>query len=232
VDIVDAYMDSYTLSPGDDLSIEVEITSKSEEEVWTVLEGTIRTSMHPSPVDGVELQQIDVIGNTFVAIDWSVGQLDQGGYALDLVLRDEYGNPLDSRTLRFWVGRPSLNITSIQVDPGAVPAGGKVDVGVSLQNSGDLPVDGTAWIWIYNSLGRRVHESMENLTTIMPNVVASHTESIDLSGLDPGTYHVRYFAILDESPLESRLASFDISEGLVIIVLGAFAVLGLQKPQR
>jgi hypothetical protein len=225
VEIVDAYMDSYTLAPGEDISIEVEIESAMEEEVWTVLEGTIRTSMGQAPVDGVELQQIDVLGETFVAIDWSVGQLKEGGYALDLVLQDEYGNPLSSRTLRFWIGVPEYNITSVQVNPWSVVPGGTIDVGISLQNAGDLPVDGRAWLWIYSSMGRRVHESVENLTTIMPNVVTSYSESIDLSGLGPGTYYVRYFAILDGNPLEPRHTSFDIPEGfLVIALLGVFAV--------
>jgi hypothetical protein len=73
-------------------------------------------------------------------------------------------------------------------------------------------------------MGRRVYESVENLTMILPNVVTSYSEWIDLSGLNPGTYSVRYFAILDGEPLESRSAFFDIPEGLLAIaVLGAFA---------
>ena len=230
LEIVDAYMDSYTYRAGEEITVEVEIAADSEEEIWTILEGTIRPCMENTPIDGAGLQQIDVIGRTFVSVKWSVGQLEEGGYALDLVLRDDKGNPLGSRTVRFWVGSFPANITSISVSPESTFPGSSVDVSMSLQNAGDMPADGRAWIWVYDSEGRRVFESMNNLTTILPNTVISFSESVDLAGMYPGTYDVRGFVMLNGQLLESRSASFRVGDGiLVLILLQAFAVLGLRR---
>ena len=228
--IVDAYMDSYTLNPGDDISVEIEIESISEEEVRAILEGTIRPCVENAPVDGVELHLIDVLGRTSVAVGWSVGQLEKGGYALDIILRDDRGNPLCSRTVRFWIGSIPLNITSISVDPESTAPGGSVDVSISIGNSGGDPADGQLWLWVYDSEGRRVLESVGNLDLISPNTVLSFSESISVVGLGTGAYDVRGYVILNGQMLESRTASFSIGEEILLLILvQAFATFALRR---
>ena len=219
LDLVDAYMESFTFAPGEEMNVEVEIENRSGEDVWAILEGTIRSCIGGDPIDGILLNQIDIKGRTLVSVNWSVGQVEDGGYALDLVLRDEMDNPVGSRTLRFWVSRSSLNITSMSIEPGSACPGGSVDVSVSLQNAGSSTVDGKEWFWVYDSEGKRVFESAGNITDIPPNTVTSFSRSIDLSGMHTGKYDVGYFAILNGQVLESRFASFSVGEMPPLLLL-------------
>jgi len=218
--IRDAQIASRTLALEETLRVETRIDLTDQDRIDVFLDGVIRSCTTGKVVGGVAIQNMHIAGPTYTTVSWEVENVTSGAYALDLHLTDKEGRPIDHESVRFWVGRCHVNVTSVAVEPVNAVINGLVTVSFAVSSGSDTETHGRAFAWLMDDLGRKVLESSCNVT-IAPAGSTHIRQGFALEDLQEGRYWIAVYAALNSEPSEIRYVQINIAEGTWLVPLAA-----------
>ena len=99
----------------------------------------------------------------------------RGGYYVEVELQDGAGNLLDREVREFTLGVAAGEVTALKATPALFKIGNSIAVTLTFQNTGDVPITGTAYIQIAHTDGLT---STRVFTHAVTNLAAGNTLTV------------------------------------------------------
>jgi PKD repeat protein len=160
-----------------------------------VIQTTLRTGIG-GVVAGLPLQTLEgLIGPATLELAWATRGIPVGDYKAVVEVKDTSGNLLDSAATDLWLGIYEAEATRLGAEPSVLQPGEWVDLDLTINNSGSVPLTGTAVLLIQHS-----EDLTHTLTITVPfaNLKTGHSMNLpagwDSRGFELGTYQLLGYA--------------------------------------
>jgi len=156
------------------------------------------TSLEGEAVTALPLRTLHNVAGT-ATLDLVITEtLAAGDYYLELTLADMDGYVFDAEVVDFTVGVIAGEVTSLTAAPAPFEPGDNVDIAMTFQNTGDVAVDGVAFIRVQTGDGvLQTAEFTHTLTTLAPGATRTFENVWDSTGAISDTYRVVGFVQYD-----------------------------------
>jgi len=156
------------------------------------------TSLEREAVTALPLRTLHNVAGT-ATLDLVITEtLAAGDYYLELTLADMDGYVFDAEVVDFTVGVIAGEVTSLTAAPAPFQPGDNVDIAMTFQNTGDVAVDGVAFIRVQTGDGvLQTAEFTHTLTTLAPGATRTFENVWDSTGAISDTYRVVGFVQYD-----------------------------------
>jgi parallel beta-helix repeat protein len=172
---IEVIINNPAVSAEDDLILDAEITEVNDNTVIT----------------GFPMRKLtDVTGIASCAFVIGSNDLDPGAYHITLALRDLDGKFLDKEFVDFQLGNSQGLISSLMVTPKVFDVGDMIQIDMTFDNTGTIPIDGTAVTAVYDSIGLLVKEFNAEVTQLLPLESMNFNFVLDTTPFHEGCYEL------------------------------------------
>ena len=139
-------------------------------------------------IDGLPLRSLgELAGSATIEAAWHSAAAAPGEYALLVTIEDAGGAVLARDRAGFRLGYPQGEVTTLTASPGRFMPGESVQLGMTVQNTGDQPLTGVAAIEIHGA-GGSVLKRFEQPILLKADETSFVQGSWDTAGLQVGSY--------------------------------------------
>lgn len=134
--------------------VSIDLTANNSGAPQNVIVAASVKTLSDVTVDGLPLQSLGVLTGTVSAyLEWNTTGFAAGGHSVMVELRDGEGNVLDREVREFTLGVAEGQVTALTASPRLFKIGNSVNMTLTFQNTGDMPITGTAIIQIAHTGG-------------------------------------------------------------------------------
>jgi hypothetical protein len=139
---------------------------------------------------GLPLRSLHALtGTAATNLEWDTTGFAAGSYYVEVELQDDEGNLLDREVREFTLGVAAGEVTALKATPALFKIGNSVAVTLTFQNTGDVPITGTAYIQIAHANGLTFTQVFTHPVT---NLAAGQTFNVadvwPTTGMPTGDY--------------------------------------------
>jgi hypothetical protein len=188
-------LDKGSYDPSDLLSADLWLDNPGAAEDLVVM-ATIRSTVSEQTVaDGLELAALhDTEGPGHYRLEWDTVGFAPGYYTLVVELKDGEGSLLHSAGRTFQLGAGWAAVTAFSASPTLFKPGDAIDIAMTVQNTGAVPISGEAIIRIESVAGGALIETyMQAVTDLAPGATASMSAIWDTSAATEEAYRISGF---------------------------------------
>ncbi len=147
VEIAALHTDQPVYHLGDPVLIEL-VSNNAGAPQNVIIAAHIKT-LSDEMVAGLPLQSAHTLtGTASTKLEWDTTGFAAGDYAVEVELQDSAGNLIDREVREFTLGVTAGEVTALKATPALFKIGNSVAVTLTFQNTGDVPITGTAYIQI------------------------------------------------------------------------------------
>ncbi|MBN1487252.1 MAG: right-handed parallel beta-helix repeat-containing protein, partial [Anaerolineae bacterium] len=195
---------------GDPLTVSVEI-SNTGTPLDVVLNAQVRDYGSDMVVGGLALHTLQGLqGLATFDFGWPGGEFEPGYYYVEVQAEDSQGDILDRRTQHFRLGTYAGLITHFAATPEQFEIGDTVDFSLVFNNTGSLPLTGTAVVNVQSAVSNAVAAFAYPIAGLEPGNDVRFDDVWDTSGVEPGTYRLLGYVLYDSmatAPVTATLTS-------------------------
>ena len=186
--------------------VQMDLWLSNEGEMQDVLvEAVIRAAETEQVVDGLPLRSLTGLSGLATYADaWDSTGFSAGDYMLAVTIRDSEGAVLDRERTEFSLGLSHGQITGFTVAPQLFQPGEPVDIALDFENSGTVPISGTAQIEIQDGMGQIVAEFSRPVTDLPASQTLHVAEIWDTTGVARGPYRITVQVLYDAKATEMQ----------------------------
>jgi hypothetical protein len=180
----------HVYEPGEQVGVDLQIQN-DDPALDVVVEADIQDA-GGSVVSGLLLRTLhDLGGSVSFAPTWDSTGTPAGDYRVVVTLRDAEGATLDQDEVDFRLGAVEGEAALI-VDPGTFAAGPYFDIELAFDNTGSVPITGTAVVEVYAAGAVETTAVMTTtLANVQPGTVSAFPTVWDATGLPEQAYRVQ-----------------------------------------
>ncbi|MCJ7548706.1 MAG: C25 family cysteine peptidase, partial [Anaerolineae bacterium] len=182
--------DKSSYTKGEPVSVTL-VTDNSGIAQDVIVEATIKA--HPNRiVAGLPLRTLhDLSGLTLSAFAWDATGIAPGDYVVEVKLRTMDGDVLGLETQEFTLGITEGEVTALTATPAVFTAGDAVNIAMTFENTGTVPITGTAVIQVRPVDGITTTAAFtQTLTNLAPGVSVVWDDTWDTTGAVAEAYGV------------------------------------------
>jgi hypothetical protein len=158
-------------------------------------------------VGGLLLESlIGLRGASSFSMEWDSSSAEPGTYLIEVTLEDAGGTLLDRSTELFGLGTVGGAITGFQAEPGHFAIGQSINLSLTFENTGTVPVMGTAVIQVRNEADDTVQEFSHEIANLAPGASAALEDAWDTSEAGEGTYRIVAHVAYDSTATDPAVA--------------------------
>jgi hypothetical protein len=176
--------------PGQPVIIEAEVENTGAP--TDLLLSTIVIPMgSEEPLAGLPLVALDGLrGTASLALEWDSSGSEPGSYYVETTVQSAAGEILDVETQGFSLGIEAGAITAFTVEPTLFDVGQPIDLSLSFENIGSLPITGTAVIQVLDAANSGLALFEHDIGGLLPGALVTVDEVWDTSSAAEGTYRI------------------------------------------
>jgi hypothetical protein len=186
--------DRSTYVQGNPVSVTVVISNAgSAQDV--IVEAAIKTHSD-APVAGLPLRNLHRLSELAVAtFAWDSTSVPAGDYYIEVKLRDTNGDVLDLAMQEFTLGITEGEVTALTTTPKTFAAGDSISIAMTFENTGTVPITGTALILVYPADTFTVTaEFSHTIANLAPGASVVFNDVWDTTGATQDAYRIQGYA--------------------------------------
>jgi hypothetical protein len=158
---------------------------------------------------GLPLQSLHALTGTASAnLEWNTTGFAAGVYYVDLDLQDSEGNLLDREAREFTLGVAAGEVTALTATPALFKIGNSVAITLTFNNTGDMPITGTAVIQIAHTEGlTSTTVFTHSVTNLAPGGTVTLADTWATTGTPEGDYAIIGYVKDGGQTLGSKMAT-------------------------
>jgi hypothetical protein len=244
VEITSLTTDKDSYPQGDPVQIHMGINNAGDAQD-IVVSTIIKPYGSDTIVDSLPLSTLsNLSGYASFSDQWDSTGVAPGYYAVEVTLKDTTGNVLDRKTHMFRLGISSGEVTSLTALPTSFDPGDSIALSMDFQNTGTIPITGTAIMKVKDQSGNSLKEFKHPVTNLAATNSITFDDTWDTTTVPGALYTIIGYVLFDSKSSEvmtttvSSLSDGDVAplgnrDGLVnvgdALVALRFA-LGLETP--
>jgi len=207
VEIAALYTDKMVYHRGDQVMIDL-LASNPGAAQDVIIAASIKT-LSDVAADGLPLQSLHALTGTASAnLEWNTTGYAAGDYYVAVELQDSEGNVLDREAREFTLGAAAGEVTTLNATPTLFKIGNSVNVTLTFQNMGDVPITGTAHIQIAHTDGLTFTTVFTHpVTNLTPGNTITVADTWATAGMPEGDYAILGYVSNDIQVLGSKTAA-------------------------
>ncbi len=182
--------DQTTYVPGDSVSVTLVISNAGIAQD-VIVEATIKA--HPNTtVAGLPLRNLhDLSGLAVATFEWDSTGVPDGDYFVEIKLRNAGGDVLDLEMQEFTLGITGGEVTALTATPAAFTIGDAIAITMTFENTGTVPITGTAVIQVRPADAVTVTaEFTHTIANLAPGASVVFNDAWDTTGATEDAYRI------------------------------------------
>ncbi|MCK5793471.1 MAG: hypothetical protein KAH12_02110, partial [Anaerolineales bacterium] len=189
--------ESSEYAPGDKVTAQIEMDN-IEEAQDVVFSGLVKRCGSEEVVDSLPLKTLGQLqGRATFAENWNSSGFAPGCYCLETSLKDREGNLLDLDTRIFNLGTISGRVNKFTASPRLFNSGDTINFSMTCENTGNIPLNGTAIIHIIKQDGEQVAEFSHKISDLPVAEELTFNDSWPTSKAGDGMYKAVAYILSD-----------------------------------
>jgi len=206
VDWLETDMDVYTQGLPVHVDLWLENTGTAQD---VIVEATIRRGTSDELVEGLPLHILDdLAGEASLALEWDSSGFETGDYYVDIALRDLEGNLLDRDSQPFRLGIVQGQVTALTATPDLFKVGDTIDISMTLNNLGTVPLTGTAIVQVQTADGSAIVDTFtHDVAALQPASTVMLNDVWNTSGVTESDYRIVGYLLYDSTATPPETAT-------------------------
>ncbi len=219
VEIMSLTTDKDAYVPGDDARIDLWLNNAGDEQD-VIVSAVIKPENSEDVADGLLLRSLNGLkGFASFSAQWDTGGFEPGNYSVEAEIKDTAGNVLHRAVDTFGVGISAGEISTFTATPTAFDIGDTMDIFLVFDNTGTMPISGTAVIQVQYETGSPLAEFRHDFSNLAPANAISFEDHWDTSAVGEGTYRIVGYVSYDARATNAQVVLVGTSTYLYLPVV-------------
>jgi hypothetical protein len=154
-------------------------------------------------VDGLPLRTLsEFSGIASFSAGWDTTGYEPGYYSVEVTLKDRDGLLFDRTTQMFRLGISSGEVSGFTATPKVFTGGDQIDISMAFDNTGTVPINGTAVVQLLTASGEMVKQFRDDINDLAPGNAVNLEHAWDTSGVGLGMYRILGYVQYDSKASE------------------------------
>jgi hypothetical protein len=180
--------DQPAYAQGDEVMVDLWLNNP-EEAKDLIVEAVVKAEGSDEVLNGLLLRSLtNLAGPATFSSRWDSGSAEPGYYVVEAAIRDSDSQVLDHETQSFRLGIAAGEITTFAATPSLFDVGDTIDISLVFENTGTLPLTGTATIQVLDEQGEQVQQFDHALAGLAAGGSLRFDDAWDTTGAQEGDY--------------------------------------------